>query len=82
MMLDLELLAHVSDFLIWKLGTIIRDDRFWNSKATDYVLPDELSYVVGFNRRIGLSLNPLSVILSCHQDMLMTIRCPASKRLT
>lgn len=28
MMLDLELLAHVSYFLIWKLGTIIRDDRF------------------------------------------------------
>lgn len=68
-------------FLFGNWGPLSETIAFWNSKATDYVLPDELSYVVGFNRRIGLSLNPLSVILSCHQDMLMTIRCPASKRL-
>lgn len=48
MMLDLKLLVHVSGFLILKPRTIIRDDRFWNSKATDNVLPNELRYVVGF----------------------------------
>ena len=50
MMLDLELHAELGDHSIIEIGTIIRNDSFWNTVPTDEVISDESGHKVLGNR--------------------------------
>ena len=41
MMLDLELRVYLGDHSIIDIGTIIRDDSFWNTILINKVMSDE-----------------------------------------
>ena len=51
-MLYLELLAELSDHLVVKIGTIIRNDPLWYTVSTDQIVPNEPCYdVLGYGSK-------------------------------
>ena len=73
MVLYLELLAELSDHLVIKIGTIVRNDPFGDTVSTDQVMPNEPCHdVLGYGS-IGSCFNPLCEVVNYHQDETMSI---------
>ena len=60
--------AHTLKFLGNELGSVVRDDGFWDAESCNDVGLYELDHSGGFDLGEGFSFGPLCVILGCCQD--------------
>ena len=75
MVLYLELLAELSDYLVVKIGTIIRNDPFWYTVSTDQVVSNEPCHdVLGYGG-LGSCLNLFREVINRYQDETMPVGC-------
>ena len=73
MVLYLELLAELSDHLVVKIGTIVRNDPFRDAVSTDQIVSNEPCHdVLGYSG-IGSYFNPLREVINIDQDEMMLI---------
>ena len=60
--------AHTLEFLGNELGSIVRDNGFWDAKSCNNVGLDEFDHCGSFDFSEGFSFGPLCVVLGCNQD--------------
>ena len=65
-MLYLELLAELSDHLVVKIGTIVRNDPLRYTVSTDQVVPNEPFHdALGYGG-VGSCFDPLREVINCY----------------
>ena len=75
MVLYLELLVELSDHLVVKIGTIVRNDPLRYSVSTDQVVPNEPCHdVLGYGSK-GSCFNPLGKVINRYQNETMPVGC-------
>ena len=74
-MLYLELLAELSDHLVVKISTIIRNDPLRYTISTEQVVPNETCHdVLGYGS-VGSCFNPFCEVINRYQDEAMPVGC-------
>ena len=66
MIYDPQLIAKVSEGRIIKLASVVRDEYPMNSKATYYVLLDEVSDILLSDSRHRLCFHPFGKIINLY----------------
>ena len=60
--------AHTLEFLRNELGSVVRDNSFWDAESCNNVGLYEFDHSGSFDLGKGFSFGPLCVVLGCSQD--------------
>ena len=68
MELDTIPVTHTLEFLGNELGSVVRDNYFWDAESCNNIGLDEFDHCSSFDLSEGFSFGPLCVVLGCSQD--------------
>jgi hypothetical protein len=71
---NVVIIIEFEEFLPCELRPVIRDDGVWDSKAVDDV-EEKFHSLLGSDRRIRPSLNPLHELVNGDKEMCVASRC-------
>ena len=60
--------AHTLKLLRNELGSVVRDDGFWDAESCDDIGLDEFDHCSSFDLGEGFSFGSLCVVFGCSQD--------------